>query len=69
MSSGRPARRTGVSSAWWSTEPPRSPFCSEVRSIGVSTNPGGMVFTVIPWGPNSRASALVMPMSPAFEVT
>ena len=32
-------------------------------------NPGGMVFTVMPFGPNSRASALVKPMTPAFAAT
>ena len=40
MSSGRPARRTGVSSAWCSTLPPSSPRSSDARSIGVSTKPG-----------------------------
>ena len=37
--------------------------------MGVSMKPGGIVFTVIPFGPSSRASALVKPMTPALEAT
>ena len=37
--------------------------------MGVSMNPGGIVFTVIPFGPSSSASALVKPMTPAFAAT
>ncbi len=38
-------------------------------NIGVSIEPGGMVFTVMPVGPKSCASALVMPIIPAFDDT
>jgi hypothetical protein len=69
MSSGRPGRRTGVASAMRSTLPPSRPRSSDDLSIGVSMKPGGMVFTVMPLGPNSSASALVRPMSPALEDT
>ena len=37
--------------------------------MGVSTKPGGIVFTVMPLGPSSSASAFVKPMTPAFEAT
>ena len=37
------------------------------RSIGVSTKPGGMLFTVIPFAASSIASALVKPMTPPFD--
>ena len=37
--------------------------------MGVSMNPGGMVLTVIPWGPSSRARALVKPITPALDAT
>jgi hypothetical protein len=68
-SSGRPIRRTGVNASWCSTPSPRRPLLSWRRSIGVSMNPGGMVFTVIPFGPSSRASDLVKPMTPALAAT
>ena len=42
---------------------------ADFRSIGVSMNPGGIVFTVMPFGPNSSASALVRPITPAFDAT
>ena len=44
-------------------------MASLARSIGVSMNPGGMVLTVIPLGPNSSASDLVSPMTAAFDDT
>ena len=69
MSSGRPTRRTGVSDAWWSTPSPSRPLLSDWRSIGVSMNPGGIVLTVIPFGPNSSARDLVRPITPALDDT
>lgn len=35
--------------------------------MGVATEPGQIAFTVIPYGPNSKARALVKPMTAAFE--
>src|ERR671916_248224 len=67
MSSGRPTRRTGVSDAWWLTVLPSRPLSAERRNIGVSMNPGGIVFTVMPLGPNSSANDLVRPIMPAFD--
>ena len=64
------ARRTGVWPAWWSTPLPRSPRRSLLRSMGVSMKPGGIVLTVIPSGPSSRARVFSQPTTPgrtAFE--
>ena len=55
MSSGRPTRRTGVRLMWSSTASPSTCRLSALRSIGVSTNPGGTALTVIPAGPYSSA--------------
>ena len=68
MSSGVPARRTGVRAATASMLG-RSPRASARRAIGVSMNPGGMVFTVMPFGAYSTASAFVSPMTPPFDAT
>ncbi|CNL63890.1 Uncharacterised protein [Mycobacterium tuberculosis] len=69
MSSGRPTRRTGVRLMWSSTVPPSSCRCSALRSIGVSTKPGGTALTVIPDGPYSSASDLVRPLTADFAAT
>ena len=69
MSSGRPARRTGVILAKLSSEPLKRPSAIAFSSIGVTTMPGGMVLTVIPLGPSSSAKAFVNPINPAFELT
>ena len=39
------------------------------RIMGVSMTPGGMVFTVMPCGARSSASALVSAMTPPFDAT
>ena len=44
-------------------------MASARRAIGVSMNPGGIVFTVMPCGAYSTASALVSPMTPPFDAT
>ena len=38
-------------------------------AMGVSTRVGGMVLTVMPWDANSRANALVSPITPPFDAT
>ena len=48
-------------------EVPQLLGCS--RAIGVSIDDGGMVFTVIPFGANSLASARVSPITPPFDDT
>ena len=40
-----------------------------MSALGVSTNPGHMAFTVIPFGPSSRASELVNPAIPCLVET
>ena len=40
-----------------------------VRSTSVATLPGRMQLTVIPYGPSSRASELVIPITADLEVT
>ena len=70
MSSGVPARRTGVRAMASATPPsPNSPRASDSRNIGVSMKPGGMAFTVTPRAPNSSARDLVNPLSPDLDET
>jgi len=68
MSSAVPTRPTGMRAAHcsWSGRFPSS-CCS--RAMGVSIDDGGMVFTVIPIGANSRASARIKPITPPFDDT
>ena len=61
MSSGRPTRRTGVPRDRGVDARPSRPFSSEARSIGVSMKPGGMVLTVIPFGPELEGEGLGEP--------
>ena len=63
MSSGLPGRFIGATAAAAST------LIGDPRSIGVSTKPGGMLFTVIPFAASSIASALVKPITPPFDAT
>ena len=68
MSSGVPARRTGVRAATASMGG-MSPRAAAARAIGVSMNPGGIVLTVMPLGAYSTANALVSPTTPPFDAT
>ena len=44
-------------------------FGSELSTcVSLSVLPGETAFTVMPWGPTSRASARVKPTTPAFDV-
>ena len=68
MSSGVPARRTGVAAAMVSMLGTLPAFSAR-RAMGVSMIAGGIVFTVMPWGASSTASALVRPITPPFDAT
>src|SRR5262245_7563402 len=68
-SSGVPVRPTGIIRAASFSILPMLPLASARRSIGVSIMPGGMQFTVMPWGASSSASAPVSPITPAFDAT
>ena len=67
----RAARPGAPASARRGSRRPRraGPWLSDRRSIGVSMNPGGIVLTVMPFGPSSSASALVNPITPALDAT
>ena len=65
MSSGRPGRFMGDAAAAFSI---LNPFLlSLCRSIGVSTNPGGMLFTVTPLDASSNASDFVSDITAPLE--
>jgi len=63
MSSGFPGRFMGEVAAVAST------LSGALRSIGVSTKPGGTLLTVMPRPAYSIASAFVSPITPPFEAT
>ncbi len=65
MSSGVPSRPSGARATTWS-QLAIEPDSIGRRIIGVSMAPGGMVFTVMPCGARSSASALVERDDPAL---
>src|SRR5262249_44257253 len=67
ISSGVPARPTGITRGAIFSRFATLPSASARRNIGVSIMPGEMLFTVMPWGASSSASALVSAITPPFE--
>jgi len=65
MSSGRPGLFIGELAAWPAMPP--AMLAVAACSIGVSTNPGGILLTVTPVGASSSASDLVNVITPPFE--
>ena len=70
--STRPTRSIGTSSRWmhWLAMSAALPSGVTVaRGTSVNVPPGCTAFTVIPCGPSSRASELVIPTRAALDVT
>ena len=65
VTGAQPAERDGLGHRLVATAgcPSACAWCC----IGVSIADGGMLFTVIPWGANSRASVFVRVMTPPFD--
>ncbi len=63
MSLASPSRRTGVDAASSSSRPSWATLTPSPGKV-----PGEMMLVVTPWGPNSRASALVRPQTACFDM-